>query len=207
MHMRTCFAASSVLLAALIIPTAAEASIGIGIQAGPVRLSGAAHPGGIYSLPRVLVVNTGTQTESVVIEVERVSPGRGLTVPPSWVREAGPTVSLAHDQSSRIPLRLVVPATAKAGSYVSDVIARGSAGLAAGSANLGVAAATKLEFTIVPGAVSGSSLAPAWLIAGIGMVFGVLAALIYLRWAGWRIRIVRETPAGEPASGSTDDGA
>jgi len=194
-----------VLLAAFSIPATAGASIGIGIQMGPVRLPDVAHPGGSYWLPDVLVVNTGTQDEAVAIDVQRVSPGQGLTVPPSWVRQGGGPVTLAHDQSARIPLRLVVPSSAKPGTYFSDVIAKGSTGLAAGSANLGVAAATKLEFTIAPGVVSRSSLGTsAWLIAGVGMVCGVLAALIAWRW-GWRIRIVRDTPAGAPDNGGTDD--
>src|ERR1700734_3665683 len=101
-----------ILVALLAIPAAAQASIGVGIQAGPVRLSGAAHPGGSYSLPPVYVVNTGSQSEALTVRIERVSSGAGRPVPASWVHEPGSAVRLSHNQSASVPLQLVVPATA-----------------------------------------------------------------------------------------------
>ncbi len=76
MHLRL-WAVGLVSLLMLAIPAAAQASIGVGIQAGPVQLAGAAHPGGSYALPPVYVVNTGTQDESLSIRIERVSSGQG----------------------------------------------------------------------------------------------------------------------------------
>ena len=54
--------------------TAASASIGVGVQANPVSLDSAAHPGGSYTLPALYVVNTGTQAESMSVRVERLPP-------------------------------------------------------------------------------------------------------------------------------------
>ena len=165
MHLRWWLSAPFALLMLLAVPASAYASVGIGIQAGPVRLSGAAHPGGSYALPAVYVVNTGTQEESVVIRIERLSAGHGRTVPPSWIQAAGGAVELSHNQSARIPLQLVVPATAKPGAYFSDVVVRGSAAVSGAGANFGVAAATDLEFRVAPGLVSGPCLSlPGWLL-------------------------------------------
>src|ERR1700749_2863570 len=88
------------LVVLLAIPATAQASIGVGIQAGPVRLAGSAHPGGSYTLPAGYVVNTGTETESVTVKVERVSSGSGRSIPAAWVQASGGGVRLGHNQSA-----------------------------------------------------------------------------------------------------------
>lgn len=184
------------LVTALAAPAVAAASVGVGIQAGPVRLAAGVHPGGSYVLPPVYVVNTGTQEESVVIRIEHLSPGSGRPVPPSWVHAGGPAVMLSARQSARIPLQLTVPAGARPGAYLSDVVAKAAASLPAGGASLGVGAATKLQFTVVPGAVSATWLGlPGWLLpAAVAVVFAAAAGVAISR-SGLRIRIERK-PAG-----------
>jgi hypothetical protein len=207
MHLRL-WAVGSVTLLMLAIPAAAQASIGVGIQAGPVRLAGAAHPGGSYALPAVYVVNTGTQDESLSIRIERLSSGPARSVPAAWIRP-GAAVQLSHNASARIPLQLVVPGTAKPGQYLTDVVVKGSAGLSGGSANLAVAAATKLEFEVAPGVVSGSWFAvPSWLWPGIGVVLLIAAAAGVARKLGLRVQIDRVSAGADQLRvGSRDDGA
>jgi hypothetical protein len=186
-------------LALLAWPAVSYASVGVGVQAGPVRLDGTAHAGGQYALPPVYVVNTGSETESVSITVERISPGTGRTVPPGWI-SASP-VQLARAQSARIPLQLTVPRTAVAGRYFSDVVAKGSASVSAGGANLGVAAATGLEFTVAPGAASaGWFSVPGWVLPYVLGVLVIGAAAVGIRRSGVRIRVER-VPARPPVGG------
>jgi hypothetical protein len=192
MHLRLLLSVPTSALLVLAWSATSFASVGVGVQAGPVRLTGAAHPGGRYALPPVFVVNTGTQPESVVIAIERISPGSGRTVPPAWVAASSAPVRLAHDQSARIPLSLTVPVGAAPGRYFSDVVAKGTAQVAAGGANLGVAAATELEFSVVPGAVqSGGLSAPSWLLPYVLAVIVIAAAAVVVRRTGVRIRIER----------------
>ncbi len=174
-------------------PVASEASIGVGVQAGPVRLGNVAHPGGSYALPPVYVVNTGTQAELVSVRIERLSRGTGRPVPPSWI-SAGPGVQLPPRGAARISLQLIVPADARTGEYLSDVVAYGSVRISAGQANLGVAAATKLQFHVGPGAAQG--LWPAVPAAAVWAAVGLLllvAAVFGLRRAGYQIRVERKT--------------
>jgi hypothetical protein len=194
--------AALVLLGLLILPaSAAEASIGIGIQAGPVQLSSAAHPGGTYPLPAVYVVDTGSGEESVTLKIERISPGTGLTVPPSWIHVSG-VVQLGHNQSARIGLQLSVPANARPGRYFSDVVAHGSGNLTAGNANLGVAAATGLDFTVAPGAAPHPWLTfSLWLWPALGGVVVIAAAVLWFRSSGLRIRIERKQDPGSVSEG------
>ena len=200
MHLRRWLAvplAAPVAFAAfsLFLP-AAQASVGVGVQASPVRLGNVAHAGGSYALPPVFVVNTGTQSEKISVRVERLSKGPGRAVPPSWVQATGPGVQLSPRQSARIPLELVVPGGAKPGRYLSDVVVAGSAVISAGQANLGVAAATRLEFSVAPGLPPGVfPFGPSWMWwAAIGLLVRALA-ITGARRSGVRIRIER-TPSG-----------
>jgi hypothetical protein len=191
-----------VLLLLALTTWPAAASVGVGIQAGPVFLSGSsAHPGGSYALTPVYVVNTGTEQESIAVHVERISPGRGRTVPPSWIHASGPAVTLSHNQSARIPLELVVPTTARPGPYFSDIVAKGSQGIATGRANLDVAAATELKFTIMPGVVTSSWLRlPPWLLPAIALLLVCAVAIFIIRNSGLRVRVERG-PARRSAEG------
>jgi hypothetical protein len=183
------FAAFSVFL------PAADASVGVGVQATPVRLGGVARAGGSYSLPSVYVLDTGTQAEAISVRVERMPGATGLGVPASWVRGTGPGLRLSPHQSARIPLQLVVPGGARRGRYLAAVVVTGSAGASVGRANLGVAAATVLEFTVAPGAPPGLwPFPPSWMwwILGILVALGLLLAAAYR--SGLRVQIER-TPA------------
>jgi len=190
-------------LALLAWPAASYASVGVGVQAGPVSMGGLAHPGGQYALTPIYVVNTGTETESVSISVERISPGSGRTVPPGWITASSAPVQLSGAHSARIPLQLTVPRTAAPGRYFSDVVAKGSASVSAGGARLGVAAATDLEFTVAPDAASaGWFSAPGWLLPFVLGVIVVGAVAVGVRHSGVRIRVERVPPrtgsAGRP---------
>jgi hypothetical protein len=191
MHLRLWAIAASVL-AVLAVPATAQASVGVGIQAGPVRLAGAAHAGGSYALPTVLVTNTGTSPESVSLSVDRVSAGSGRTVPPSWVHASG-AVTLGARQSARVPLELVVPPTARPGRYFSDVLVKAGAPNPAGGATFDAGAATDLAFTVEPGPVSGPWFSvPVWVLPGIGLVLLIAGGAGLMRRLGVRVRIERE---------------
>jgi hypothetical protein len=191
MHLRL-WAIGASLLAVLAVPATAQASVGVGIQAGPVRLDGAAHPGGSYALPGVLVVNTGNSPESVSLSIDRVSTGSGRTVPQSWVHANG-AVTLGANQSARMPLQLVVPQTARPGAYFSDVLVKASAPNSAGGATFDAGAATQLAFTVAPGPVSTPWFSvPVWVLPGIGVVLLIAAAAGLMRRYGVRVRVERE---------------
>ena len=196
MHLRGLFGtlAPAVLAGALVaVPQAAQASVGVGIQAGPVRLSGLAHPGQSVALPAVSVVNAGTRPESIRVTVQRDPRGGGRPVPRSWVLPGVPSAQLAPHHAIRISLELVVPAKAKPGAYLSDVVAIASGQLSAGGANLGAAAATLLEFRVAPDPAPGfwwSVFTQAfWALL---VVILLAAVVLAVRRSGLRVRVERK---------------
>jgi len=178
----------------------ADASIGVGVQAAPVRLTDAALTGQSYALPPVYVSDTGTQPETIKVRVDRLSTGRGRSVPQSWVHATGPTVHLSPHQGAQVPLQLAVPAGAKPGRYLSDIVVTAAPGATAGQVNLGVAAATPLEFTVRQGAPP-SPLVPTWTWWFTAGLVALLVVGLGLRRSGIRIRIERTPPTVAPTAG------
>src|SRR6266480_3844499 len=182
MHLRGLLGAlaPAVLAGALVaVPQAAQASIGVGIQAGAVRLSGVAHPGQSVALPGVSVVNSGTHPESIRLSVQRISKGPGRTVPASWIQFGAPVVRLAPKHATRVSLTLVVPAGAKPAS--------------AGHASLGAAAGTLLVFRVAPGSAPGfwSSVFTQTLWALL-ILIALAAVVLVVRRSGVRVRVERK---------------
>jgi hypothetical protein len=177
----------------------ADASIGVGVQAAPVRLADAALTGQSYALPPVYVSDTGTEPETIAVRVDRLSTGRGRSVPQSWVRATGPAVHLSPRQGAQIPLQLVVPAGAKPGRYLSDIVVTAAPGESAGHVNLGVAAATPLEFSVRQGSPP-SPLVPTWTWWFTAGLVALLVVGLGLRRSGIRIRIERTPPTVAPAA-------
>jgi hypothetical protein len=190
-------AVPAVLLAGALIavPQAAQASVGVGIQAGAVRLSGAAHPGQSVALPGVSVVNAGTRPESIRLSVQRISKGQGRPVPRSWIQFGAPVVQLAPKHAMRVSVELAVPAGTKPGAYLSDIVATGSSAAqrSAGRASLGAAAATLLEFRVAPSTAPGFwwSVFTQTLWALL-IVILLAAVLLAVRRSGLRVRVERK---------------
>jgi hypothetical protein len=188
---------------AVLSASVAQASIGVGVQADPVRLASAAHPGGSYKLPSLYVVNTGTEAESVTVTVKHLSAGPGMTIPASWVHATTPSGQLQPKQQVLISLELSTPGDAKPGSYRSDIVVTGTeGGQGQGQGQgqeqgqgiqFGAAAATDLEFTVTPGPAASSWLGLApwkwWIIAVLAVVGAVTVAV---RRSGVRVRIERQ---------------
>jgi len=170
----------------------AAASVGVGIQTNPVLLSGSAHPGGSYRLPSLYVVNTGSQTETLSLQVERLQgTAKGTNaVPRSWIQTSWTSSSqVPAGHSVNIPLQLVTPANATSGSYSSDIVVTGSPQLTGGGVRFGAAAATGLEFRITPGPPGGL---PAWKLWTLAALITIGVAVLICRRLGLRIRIERE---------------
>ena len=188
--------APAVLAGALVaVPQAAEASVGVGIQAGAVQLSGVAHPGESVALPGVSVVNSGTHPESIRLSVHRLSKGPGRVVPASWIQFGSPVVQLEPQHAVRVPVELVVPAGAKPGAYLSDIVATSSSAeqASAGHASLGAAAATLLVFRVTPGVAPGfwSSVFTQTLWALLILIV-LVAVVLVVRRSGIRVRVERK---------------
>lgn len=174
-----------------------DASVGVGVQASPVRLGSMAHRGEKFALP-LDVVNTGSEAEAVIMHVERLSRGPGWAVPPSWIQFPGSAVQIAPGKAARVSLELVIPDAARPGEYLSDIVVSGSATAQAGTGNIGVAAATKLEFSVSSAPAQGASSPPVWMWWAIAGLLLLTVAVFGVRRSGLRIRVERGSSHPDP---------
>jgi hypothetical protein len=126
----------------------AGGSLGAGVGASPIALPKPAEPGHAYALPSLYVVNTGTLRSLYHVRVERLSPGSASVLPAGWVTIERNDFQLAGHQSAIVPIRITIPAKAKAGDYLSDLVASTTSPSRGGGTALGAAAATKLQLSI-----------------------------------------------------------
>ena len=107
-------------------------------------------------------------------------------------------IQLSPHQETKIPLDLVVPVTARTGSYLSDVVVIGSAVVASKAADFRPAAETKLEFRVVPGPRPGLLESVPRPLRG-ALVVLLLALLVYIgsrfltRFFTLQLRVTRKT--------------
>lgn len=191
--LRAAAVAGLLVCPAVLLPAlSANASVGVGIQADPVRLAGNAHPGGTFTLPDVYVVNTGSQPESISVSVQRMNAAKSsLDIPGTWIQATSVPAQLAPGQAVRIPLRLTTPGDARPGRYASNIVVTGTVQPDPGSpVRFSAAAATGLDFSIVGSAPGGYPMWKVWLVVAV-----LLAAVVTIfgRHTGLRIRIERSS--------------
>lgn len=187
---RTGLGLIAALGATLGLTAPAYASIGVGIQSNPVLLDGVAHPGGTYTLPSLYVVNTGTEAESVSVQVEHLvaSASHAWNVPRSWIQVADQGTQLAPAQSAQIPLQLHPSGNARSGNYSTDLVVTGSAAdtYDDGNVKFGAAAATGLEFRVTPNPPQAIAAWKWWLLTALIILTTIV---VVIRRTGFRIRI------------------
>jgi len=67
------------------VPIAAHASVGTGVGASPIVLDRPAEPGHSYDLPKLYLVNTGSELAHYTVRVRRYTPSSAREIPSSWV--------------------------------------------------------------------------------------------------------------------------
>lgn len=122
--------------------------IGAGVGATPLQLPSAVHPGRTYRFPALYVKNTGNQTSAYRVRVQRMGSRPGRPVPVSWLRLSRTHLQLRPRGSALIPVTLVLPKTAGAGDYRTDLVFGTSSRRLKRGAALGAAAADDLLFTV-----------------------------------------------------------
>lgn len=135
--------------AALLFVPSALARVGVGMGAGEIRLTEPVKPGGIYTLPKLRIFNTGDETTTYGMDVAYHADIPKLRPGQDWFSFNPATFTLPAGQSQEISVTMTVPVAAKPGDYFAFVESGPVEANKAGT-TVGVAVATKLFFTVVP---------------------------------------------------------
>jgi hypothetical protein len=187
--------AAAACAAAVMVPLHAAASIGTGVGANPIVLTEVAQPGHSYTLPQLYIVNTGTEASPYGVRVTRLEKGSQRDVPNSWVELPRSPIVLAAGEATRVPVRLLVPAGAAPGDYMTNLVAGTVAPGRTSGTSLGAAAATQLRFSVASVDAGFQWPVPFWV--DLLLIAGTLAAsaMLLARRAGLRLHVERRRGA------------
>ena len=149
----------SLVLASLFLALSfslAFAKIGVGVGLGKIQIDEALSPGGIYNLPSLPVLNTGDEDGDYEVEVTYLSEQEEMQPAGEWFAFSPQSFPLTAGSSQTVDIVLTLPVDARPGNYFAFLeahpVAKGE------GVTIGVAAATKLNFTIEPKGVLGAAI-------------------------------------------------
>ncbi len=144
------------LIVFLLLPLIIFAKIGVGIGSGTIRAE-PMKPGGIYSIPSVVIINTGSEPSDygMYIQYHHQSEKPELWPPEEWFQFDPQTFYLEPGDVQKVNIKLVLPLKgAEPGDYFCYLqarpISKSEPGAGGTSAKMNIAAAAKLYFTIEP---------------------------------------------------------
>ena len=144
------------ILVALLFPQTALAKIGVGVGLGKIQIDEELSPGGIYKLPTLPVLNTGDEDGNYEVTVTYLSEQPELQPAVEWFKFSPQKFPLAAGQSQNVEVSLSLPVNVRPGNYFAFLEAHPVA--KAEGVTIGVAAATKLNFTVKPAGVLGAAI-------------------------------------------------
>ena len=125
-----------------------QASVGVGVSPGIIRVDEPLLPGAHYTLPSIQVMNTGTEVDNYEVELVPMVGQQELHPPAEFIDISPTSFHLEPGASQTVSLSLSIPIKAKPGDYLTYVEAHPS--VEGGGMSVGVAAVTKLYFTVKP---------------------------------------------------------
>jgi len=140
----------------LCLPVLALAKTGVGVRAGEIRIDQPLKPGLIYTLSSFSVVNTGNEPGEYEVSVEyhqdqEQRPDMGLRPDKEWFKFEPERFYLEPGEVQPVQVKLSLPVKGvKPGKYFVYLEGHPVKKDTSGRTSIGVAAATKLYFTIAP---------------------------------------------------------
>jgi hypothetical protein len=193
----------------LVLPAAASASrLGVGIDRGQLAVDHSLRPGSRVSLA-MGVFNTGDQAAKYVMSAASQNGQTQISVPDGWFSFSPHELFLTPGAGYQVAVTLTVPVHAAPGDYFALVQA--SPVVEGGNVNVGIAAASKLTFTVAPASLwqaiffrVGDWLAAMWpwsLVVPIAIVLA-LAVLLLGRRYRFRLELSRRGSSSRAAQDS-----
>lgn len=188
----------------LLLPIQAFAAVGVGVGTGKIHVRETLRAGGIYTLPSITVFNTGDQTATYAMYVTLNEKQPQLKPDPAWFSFSPKEFTLEPKQSQLVTPTFHPPLVTEPGDYFAYLEARPSKTVKQGSTTIGVAAATKLSFTVAPSNIflglwyRLQDLYKTWWPWDLIIIVAILVALTYrLLKKHFHIQITRAAPTSD----------
>jgi len=125
------------------------ARIGVGVNLGKIEIDEPIKPGGIYNFPNIGVINTGDEAGDYEVAVTYHQDQPELRPSQEWFSFSPSQFHLKPGESKSVSVKLSLPVRVKPGDYFCYLEAHPIIKAGPGT-TIGVAAATKTYFTIIP---------------------------------------------------------
>lgn len=141
----------ALIFLALILPNTVFAKIGVGVGTGKIQVKDKLKPGIIYELPSLTVLNTGDEESDYEVNVSYHEKQPQLQPPQSWFIFSPQKFHLEPGKSQLVTIKLNLPVRTEPGDYFAYLEGHPFKKSVSGNTTIGVAAAAKLYFTVIPG--------------------------------------------------------
>jgi P pilus assembly chaperone PapD len=138
----------SLTAALLLVPGMAFARVGVGVNVGKIDVTQPLSSGAVYELPPIGVINTGDETATYAIEVLPLQGQKELMPEGAWFTFDPPAFEIGPRKVQTVQPRLTLPLQSVPGDYSALFSAGPVKTAAAPGANIAVAAASRLTFTV-----------------------------------------------------------
>ncbi|MCL4353930.1 hypothetical protein M1349_00470 [Patescibacteria group bacterium] len=127
------------------------ARIGVGVGTGKIVINQKLKPGMSYNLPPFTVVNTGDEEAKYSVTISSFEKQKELKPDKTWFSFSPSTFSLKPGKAEIVKVRLNLPVRIEPGTYFTFVEGFPIIDSKGAGAAIGIAAASKLYFTVIPG--------------------------------------------------------
>jgi len=194
------FSVILISLAALLTAAGASAGVGVGVNLGKINIDKALIPGGIYNLPSIGVINTGDEASDYGLAITFLQDQPELRPAPEWFSFNPSQFSLEPGESKPVAVQLALPVKTEPGDYFAFLEAHPIVKAGPGT-TIGVAAATKVNFTVAPANLwqaithrisSFFGLYAPWTYVVLVVVIGAILIAIFRRFFAFQIGISKK---------------
>ena len=132
-------------------PLLVLAKIGVGVGIGKIQVDQPLKSGLIYTLPDFVLVNTGDEPSEYGVQIVYHENQKEMRPAKEWFKFEPSQFYLEPGQSQLVQIKLTLPIRgAQPGDYFAFLQGRPLQKTESGMTSVGVAAATKLYFTVTP---------------------------------------------------------
>lgn len=141
----------AVIIVALVFSSTVFGSVGVGVGSGKIQISHPLKPGLIYTIPPLTVINTGDEPAEYTASVDYSGKQTELKPDKGWFVFEPAQFHLDPGMSQVVQIKLTLPVNARPGDYFAFLQGQPASKVnTIGGTTVGVAAAAKLYFSVVP---------------------------------------------------------
>jgi len=134
----------------LFFPSFVIAKIGVGVGTGKIQVEDKLGPGMIYELPSLTVLNTGDEESDYEVAVSYHEKQEELRPAENWFSFSPKEFHLKAGEAQEVKIKLNLPVKMEPGNYFAYLEGHPLKKAEKGQTTIGVAAAAKLYFTVLP---------------------------------------------------------